>query len=247
MGRVSRDARLLFVMIWTICDDEGRTRAASRMLASLLFPYDDDAPRLIDDWIAELEREKCVARYVVDGATYLQICNWLNHQKIDKPSRSRIPEFDESSRILANPRERSSEDMDLGSRIKDQEEDLEEYLSDADASDATDPPPPVRPVRIDHPGFDEFYAAYPKHEAKADAEKAWRQVKPDLETLLADIRARIDSRHWSDPKFIPLPATYLRGKRWEDSIRPGAPSKSSQQLTAEARRQHNLAVLGVAQ
>jgi hypothetical protein len=43
MGRISRDARLLFVQLWCICDDHGRTRAASRMLASLLFPYDDDA------------------------------------------------------------------------------------------------------------------------------------------------------------------------------------------------------------
>lgn len=117
MGRVSRDARLLFVELWTLCDDLGRTRAASRMLASLLFPYDDDAPALIDGWLAELEREQCVVRYAVDGATYLQVCNWLNHQKIDKPSGSKIPPFDESSRILSNPREQSSEDQ--GSRTKE--------------------------------------------------------------------------------------------------------------------------------
>jgi hypothetical protein len=58
MGNVSRDARLLFVLLWTLCDDSGRTRAASRMLASLLYPYDDDAPGLIDGWLGELEREK---------------------------------------------------------------------------------------------------------------------------------------------------------------------------------------------
>lgn len=121
MGRVSRDARLLFIQLWTICDDSGRARGNSRMLASLLFPYDDDAPELINQWLEELERENCVALYRVDGTTYVQICNWLNHQKIDKPSPSKIPDFDESSRILANPRERSSEDQ--GSRIKDQGED----------------------------------------------------------------------------------------------------------------------------
>jgi hypothetical protein len=59
-GRVSRDARLLFILLWTIADDVGRTRAASRMLASLLFPYDDDAPALIEGWLAELERELCI-------------------------------------------------------------------------------------------------------------------------------------------------------------------------------------------
>jgi hypothetical protein len=116
-GRLSRDARLLFIQLWTLCDDSGRTRAASRMLASLLFPYDSDAPTLIDGWVAELEREQCVVRYAIDGSTYLQVCNWLNHQKIDKPSASKIPQFDESSRILANPPERSCEDQ--GSRIKE--------------------------------------------------------------------------------------------------------------------------------
>ena len=57
MGRVSRDARLTFIMLWTIADDSGRLRGNSRMLASLLFPYDDDAPHLIDAWLDELDRE----------------------------------------------------------------------------------------------------------------------------------------------------------------------------------------------
>ena len=118
MGRVSRDARLLFIHLWTLCDDSGRTRGNSRMLASLLFPYDDDAPKLIDGWIEELERECCIVRYTADGTSYMQVCNWLNHQKIDKPSASKIPAFDESSRIIANNREPSS--LDQGSRIKDQ-------------------------------------------------------------------------------------------------------------------------------
>ena len=104
MGKVSRDARLLFVLTWTLADDEGRLRGSSRMLASLLFPYDDDAPGLIDGWIAELVAEGCVHVYSVDGSTYMQIAKWLNHQKIDKPSKSKIPEFVESSRIVANAR-----------------------------------------------------------------------------------------------------------------------------------------------
>lgn len=102
MGRVSRDARLLFVQLWCICDDHGRTRAASRMLASLLFPYDDDAPSLIDGWIGELVREGCVRVYEHDGGHFLEIPNWLKHQKIDKPSKPQFPAFGESSRILAS-------------------------------------------------------------------------------------------------------------------------------------------------
>jgi hypothetical protein len=122
MGKISRDARLCFVMLWTIADDAGRLRGASRMLASLLFPYDDDAPKLIDGWLAELEAEGCIARYLVDGAHYVEIANWLDHQKIDRPSKSNIPPFDEGSRIIASPREPSSEDLrtkDQGPRTKE--------------------------------------------------------------------------------------------------------------------------------
>jgi hypothetical protein len=121
MGKVSRDARLCFVQMWTIADDSGRLRGNSRMLASLLFPYDDDAPGLIDCWLLELEQSACIVRYVAEGSTYIQIANWLSHQKIDKPSPSKIPPPEEGSRILANPLERSS--LDQGSRTKDQGED----------------------------------------------------------------------------------------------------------------------------
>ncbi len=54
MGAVSRDARLLFIMLFTLADDEGRLRGNSRMLASILFPYDSDAPKLTDKWVNEL-------------------------------------------------------------------------------------------------------------------------------------------------------------------------------------------------
>ena len=90
VGRLSRDARLLFIQLWTIADDSGRTRANSRMLASLLYPYDDDAKDLIAGWLDELVRENCIVVYEHDGAAYLEISNWLKHQKIEKPSNSAL-------------------------------------------------------------------------------------------------------------------------------------------------------------
>ena len=67
------------------------------MLASLLFPYDDDAGKKIDGWIAELSGQNCIVRYKHDGAEYIQIEKWLEHQRIDKPSASKIPAFGEDS------------------------------------------------------------------------------------------------------------------------------------------------------
>jgi hypothetical protein len=135
IGRLSRDARLLFIQMWTLADDVGRLRAASRALASLLYPYDEDAPSLIEGWLEELEREGCIKRYVVDGKTYAEISKWLEHQKIDKPSKPKFPE-------PANTREGSrglgeGSGLDQGPRTKDQGEDQGEDRG-ADAPTAGD-------------------------------------------------------------------------------------------------------------
>lgn len=72
--------------------------------------------------------------------------------------------------------------------------------------------------------FKLFYDAYPRHEGKADAEKAWKQtVKKSGFPHLLDLIGIVEARkrgEWSgkEKQFIPLPASYLRGKRWEDEI-----------------------------
>lgn len=174
MGRVSREARLLFVQLWTILDDEGRARGNSRILASLLYPYDDDALDLIDGWIAELEREGCVARYIHDNSMYIQVLRWREHQKIDKPSKSRLPPFDESSRILANPREGSRDSREGSSGDLDLDQDLgrdQEGISqtrareNSDRSPSENPQPRVTPLAapLDVPGglLADLQARYP--------------------------------------------------------------------------------------
>lgn len=143
LGRVSRDARLLFISLWTLVDDAGRTRAASRLLASLLFPYDDDAPTLIDTWLQELEGIGAVRRYTVDGSVYLDIPNWLKHQKIDKASGSRLPAFPESSREVASPREDSP--LDLGPRTVDLDREGKGEDQDTDPSARVVAAPRVSP------------------------------------------------------------------------------------------------------
>lgn len=73
------------------------------MLASLLYPYDSDAPAAIDLWITQCEAEGCLRRYKIKGDTYIDIPNWLKHQKIDRPSPSKLPSFDEASRVIVEP------------------------------------------------------------------------------------------------------------------------------------------------
>ena len=54
------------------------------MLASLLYPFDDDAPGLIDGWVDEWERAKigCIRRYKIGGTNYVGIRDFLEHQRL---------------------------------------------------------------------------------------------------------------------------------------------------------------------
>lgn len=177
-GRLSRDARLLFIQLWTIADDYGKTRASSRMLASLLYPYDEDAPDLIDSWLAELEREECARRYVVNGSMYLEILNWSKHQKVDRPTPSKLPNFDEGSRIVANDREASS--ADLGPRTSTKDQDLfcrkpEDGISDTPAPEKRSA---TRKRNAYPEDFEAFWTLYPTDSgmSKLEAHQAWEKL-----------------------------------------------------------------------
>ena len=69
-------------------------------------------------------------------------------------------------------------------------------------------------------GFDVFYKAYPRKVGKEAATKAFAKAKAGavLANILADIDRRVSGGEWTTEKvqFIPHPATYLNGKRWED-------------------------------
>ncbi len=92
IARCSRDARLLFLGLFNESDDEGRQLGSPRKIGGVVFPNDEDVtPARITKWLDELERERLVARYDVDGVSYLLILGFVKHQKVNRPSPSRLP------------------------------------------------------------------------------------------------------------------------------------------------------------
>lgn len=72
---------------------------------------------------------------------------------------------------------------------------------------------------IEYPeDFEIFMKAYPKRKAKADAFKAWKQMNPSLEKCLGTIELQRQSHDWTkdNGKYIPYPASWLRGGCWDD-------------------------------
>ncbi len=91
-------------------------------------------------------------------------------------------------------------------------------------------------------GFNEFWQAYPKKTAKQAALKAWKKLKPDselLKVILNALEQQKQSAQWQkeDGQFIPYPATWLNGRRWEDD--------NSEQTTANTLYNYDYGTEGV--
>lgn len=67
--------------------------------------------------------------------------------------------------------------------------------------------------------FLQFWAAYPRKDAKQNALKAWMRAEVEIATAVAAIARQRKSEQWrkDDGKWIPLPASWLNGRRWEDA------------------------------
>jgi|LakMenE18May11ns_1017448.scaffolds.fasta_scaffold9959000_27 hypothetical protein len=86
--------------------------------------------------------------------------------------------------------------------------------------------------------FDSFYSSYPKKVAKPNARKAWDKNKCNLEQVLPALEKH--KKTWSDPQFIPHPATWLNQRRWEDEtiVKQESSAPKGRMTPAEAVRQN---------
>ena len=75
--------------------------------------------------------------------------------------------------------------------------------------------------------FDRFWEAYPRKVGKVKAQAAFQKVTVPVEVLLSAIKEQKKSPQWQKDsgQFIPHPATWLNGKRWEDQIAVEQPSE----------------------
>jgi len=72
-------------------------------------------------------------------------------------------------------------------------------------------------------GWNQFWAVYPKRLAKKDARRAWDKLVPDqnlVPLILKKLALAKSSDQWAKDsgKYIPFPATWLNGRRWEDEL-----------------------------
>lgn len=99
-------------------------------------------------------------------------------------------------------------------------------------------------------GFSEFFAAYPRHVARAAAAKAWCSLAPgpDLRgMIMAAVPVYAAAVRDREPDKIAHPSTWLNGRRWEDeppkpkaqTLKPLHPNQRAQLDAVRAESERN--------
>lgn len=200
LAKLSASHRLAFIGLWTQADREGRLEDRPKMLEAVLFPWDEvDFEAILCDL-----SPKFLHRYETGGKRYIQIVQFAKHQRPHmREAESTIPA---EGKAKAQPRQCSST-IKAGPGPLDKGKGKEGNGEGAMSVEADD--------------FDEFYRLYPRKVSPADARKAWSKLAPSSElraTIMAAIKSQRLNPDWArgDGKFIPYPASWINGRRWED-------------------------------
>lgn len=96
-----REVRYAWFLLSMYLDDKGRGEDNLRSILGECFPNDRDVTeKKLDGWLDLMASkpefkpsdDPALCRYEVEGFRYLHAPKWSLHQKINRPTRSRIPE-----------------------------------------------------------------------------------------------------------------------------------------------------------
>ncbi len=85
-------ARLTFIGLWTVCDDEGRYEYEPELLKADLWPFEAKVTAAaVEADVQELAGRSFVCVYESAGKRYLHVVNWHEHQKIQPADGEQTP------------------------------------------------------------------------------------------------------------------------------------------------------------
>jgi len=117
--------RYFWVLLWGYADDHGRGKDNARLIKADAFPLDDDVTAAeVEEWMSLLAADGVIVRYQVGGERFFQVTNWLEHQRPQHPSASKIPDPEDAHETFVNasggPTETFIPEQGAGSREREQ-------------------------------------------------------------------------------------------------------------------------------
>lgn len=218
MVRQDDSTKLLALGLLNYADDEGYFFAEPSMVRAALRPLDEDST------IVRGSLDTLVAMGYAE--TFLhhthgllgRVVNFASHQRVDRPNESRI-------RVIWGKKTRRSI-VECSTKTR---RSIVAVSGNREQGTGNEGKEQGTRKRVAAPlaceAFAEFWSAYPRKEAKANAEKAWTAhgCKALLPQILVSILWRKSSPDWTKEggQFIPHPATWLNRRGWEDERTEG--------------------------
>lgn len=92
LSGVPREARWTFAGLWTYADDAGRGRDDVRLIKADLYPLDDAVSlSILGADMDHLAGIGSICRYEAEGKKYFHMPAWDEHQRINRPTPSKLP------------------------------------------------------------------------------------------------------------------------------------------------------------
>lgn len=234
--------RLLFIGLWCLADREGRLEDRAKRIKMELFPCDTYD---VEQGLNGLALAGFISRYCIEGQSVIEIDNFQKHQRPHGTEKdSVIP--DKDGYLTVNQRKSNgvvtgeSRKINVKEALNNVKETLSNVNPPLDNALIPDSPNPDSLIpdskdlitdgdqlAVAEDLFPKFWKLYPNKKGKANAEKAWKKLKvtDELFTLIASgLAKQVVCAEWTKDggQFIPHPATWLNGKRWEDEVKPAS-------------------------
>ena len=91
VSELSLEARLLFLGLISMADDDGRFLASHNSIAGYVFPNDEIPVKRLVAWLDEIQRGGLVVFYNGGRVKYGAIPKFRDHQRISHPQKSTLP------------------------------------------------------------------------------------------------------------------------------------------------------------
>lgn len=189
-------ARILYAGLWCFANKNGCFEWRPLKIKAEILPYEDNG---VENLLEQLLECSLIESYMFDGKKYGFIPTFLEHQSPHKnEAKSSIPIPEHFSTKL--------HEINIPNRNRNKNKNIiydEQFLN--------------------------FWAIYPRKENKGRAFEAWSKIKspiPTQEQLSESLDKYKKTKQWQDPQFIPHPATWINGRRWEDEPMGEKKSKS---------------------
>lgn len=198
LSEVSIAAERTFFGLSTYADDRGRAVDKPAVINGALWPLRPEHTTAdLDADLDALESAGLVCRYTgCDGRRYLHLISWDDHQRVDRPSKSRIPPCGKHQ--PGEPCHKHGEDCAGGTPREPSRDCRESSMQD------------LGPRTVDRGPRTVDQEASAIALRSADAPPEATSERPDVDELCNELAGRIEANGSKRPKVT---------KRWRDAVR----------------------------